>query len=271
MLRPEGCWLVFFDLDGTIMCGVDDVRPAVLDAFRRLRERGNRVVLATGRAPVSIPAQYLDAADCVISLTGALCSAGDKVLFRVGLPRESIFALAHACEELELPLFLESAEHFCAFGRCPWFTGVDQEFYHTATIYLEDTKALGAALSDGLSFQKGCLGAGVYRRLEASLGGPPSGIQVLWAGDSVDLVPEGVNKGVAAKRLQEQLGQPVCRTICFGDSDNDLELFHACAMRVSVGERSPALLRESSFVTGPVQEDGAVRVLEALGFFNGTT
>ena len=94
----------------------------------------------------------------------------------------------------------------------------------------------------------------------------PEGICPVWAGDCVDLIPEGVDKGKAADLVIRKLHQPKHRTICFGDSDNDLELFRACAIRVAVGEPSPRLMAEMTYKTVSVQKDGAAQIIEALGF-----
>ncbi len=265
-LRPEGRWLLFFDLDGTIMCGLDDVRPKMIETFQKLRKWGHKVFLATGRAPASIPKAYLEETDGSITLTGALCFFDRQIIFKAGLADKNVLRLIHICERLEVPVFLENERDFCAFGQPEWFTGQDALFYRTATLFLRNVREAEAAIQNGRNFLKGCMGGEAFRRLTGLADRLPEGICPVWAGDCVDLIPEGVDKGKAADLVIRKLHHPKHRTICFGDSDNDLELFRACAIRVAVGEPSPRLMAEMTYKTVSVQKDGAAQIIEALGF-----
>ena len=80
------------------------------------------------------------------------------------------------------------------------------------------------------------------------------------------MIPVGIDKGSAVPYLLKRFGTAPHRSICFGDSDNDLALFRACALRIAVGDRSPALSAEASCITGTVEEHGVIQALRALGF-----
>ena len=161
MLEPQGKWAFFFDLDGTVMRQVNDVDPAVLSAFHRLRAVGHHIILATGRAPASIPRDFLDAADAAVTLTGALCTVGGETVYQAALPADVIRSLAVFCQREQIPVFLENARHFCAFGREAWFQDEDAAFYQTATLRLETAGELEKC---GHSFAKAAIGAESYRR-----------------------------------------------------------------------------------------------------------
>lgn len=265
-LKPEDRWLLFFDLDGTIMEGIDDVRPEVLITFQKLRALGHQVFLATGRAPASIPPVYLRETDGCIALTGALGFLGSSVVFRTDLADSAILELAGMCEEQKIPVFLENEQYFSAFGKQEWFTGQDALFYPTANRFFQDTGAVKKAMESGTTFIKGCMGGEAYKRFTRLEKRLPEGITPVWAGDCVDLVPDGVDKGKAVRQIIRMLDVPYHRTICFGDSENDRELFRACAIRVAVGDPAARLREETSFRTGSVKEDGVVQAIKALGF-----
>ena len=263
MLRPSGKWSLFFDLDGTIMQSVDDVDPQILAAFHTLRRSGHRVILATGRAPASIPIEYIRSTDAAITLTGALITEGSNTLFQALLSDSYILSMAEFCEKRHIPIFLENARHFCSFGEKEYFIGMDANFYDTATMHLYSSLELTEC---GESFIKAAISTRSYKLMLKAGWQLPEGLQTYWAGDCVDVVPTGTGKGSSALKVLEHFSLDSHRTICFGDSDNDVELFKACALRVSVGQRSLALTECANFIAGSVEEKGVFNALYTLGF-----
>lgn len=48
--------IVFFDVDGTLIdIGAKKVSEKTIEALKRLKERGIKICLATGRAPIELP------------------------------------------------------------------------------------------------------------------------------------------------------------------------------------------------------------------------
>lgn len=263
MLRPSGKWSLFFDLDGTIMQSVDDVDPQILAAFHTLRRSGHRVILATGRAPASIPIEYIKNTDAAITLTGALITDGSNTLFHAHLSDSYILSITEFCEKWHIPIFLENARHFCTFGEKEYFVGMDAQFFDTATMHLYSSLELTEC---GESFIKAAISTHSYNLMQEAGWQLPEGLQAYLSGDCIDVVPAGVGKGSSALKVLEHFSLDSHRTICFGDSDNDVELFKVCAIRVSVSQRSRALTECSNFITGSVEEGGVINALSTLGF-----
>ncbi len=267
MFKPEGSWTLFFDLDGTLMQGIDDADPELVAALQEVRKGGHRVVLATGRAPASIPRAFLEVSDAAITLTGALCQYEGKILFQSSLDPEIIEALGKVCESYKISFFLENERHFCAVGNESYFTGTDAEFYKTATMYLEDAQKLTEALErQEVSFTKVAISTPCYDRLCQCGWELPSQLDAFHAGDCVDIVPKGVDKGTAIRRFMKELELLAHRTICFGDSSNDLAMFQVCALAVSVGQKSQTLVDAASYVSPGVEDAGVLHALRFLGF-----
>ena len=118
------------------MQSVDDVDPQILAAFHTLRRSGHRVILATGRAPASIPIEYIKNTDAAITLTGALITDGSNTLFHAHLSDSYILSITEFREKWHIPIFLENARHFCTIGEKEYFVGMDAQFFDTATMHL---------------------------------------------------------------------------------------------------------------------------------------
>jgi hydroxymethylpyrimidine pyrophosphatase-like HAD family hydrolase len=81
----------------------------------------------------------------------------------------------------------------------------------------------------------------------------------LWA---VDFTHAGVNKGTAARWVQERTGANVAQTIAAGDSYNDVPLFRASGHRIAMADAPEELKAMATFVAPSVDEDGLAVAIE---------
>ena len=64
--------IIFFDIDGTLIdTQIKRVSEKTLEALRRLRARGIRICLSTGRSPVSLPRFEGVTFDALITFNGS--------------------------------------------------------------------------------------------------------------------------------------------------------------------------------------------------------
>ena len=63
----------------------------------------------------------------------------------------------------------------------------------------------------------------------------------------IDVMNQGVNKGIALAQVQAALGITAAQTMAFGDYLNDLELLDAAALLLRDGERAPRRARPRAF------------------------
>ena len=79
-----------------------------------------------------------------------------------------------------------------------------------------------------------------------------------------EVLPKGVNKGLAFGKLIEILGIDAKNTIAIGDYDNDIGMFRSAALGIAVKNSSPAALAEADLVTVSNDEDAVARVIYDL-------
>ena len=81
----------------------------------------------------------------------------------------------------------------------------------------------------------------------------------LWA---VDFTRAGVNKGTAARWVQDWAGVGAEQTIAAGDSYNDVPLFRAGGLRIAMAEAPEKLRSLADFVAPSVDDDGLAVAIE---------
>ena len=79
-----------------------------------------------------------------------------------------------------------------------------------------------------------------------------------------EVLPKGACKGLALKKLAEQLGIASSRTIAVGDYDNDVSMLRAAGWGIAVGNASPAALAAARHVTVSNEEHAIAQVVSDL-------
>ena len=80
----------------------------------------------------------------------------------------------------------------------------------------------------------------------------------------LDINPEGVSKASALEMVRRRLQVEPSHTIACGDQRNDLEMLHWAAWGVAMGNAPDEVKAVADEVTGHVDEDGLVPIIEAV-------
>lgn len=83
-----------------------------------------------------------------------------------------------------------------------------------------------------------------------------------------EILPKGVNKGLALTKLVECLHLDIEKTVAIGDYNNDVGMFEAARYGIAVSNASKAALAAADFVTVSNEEHAIARVIHDLE--NGT-
>lgn len=79
-----------------------------------------------------------------------------------------------------------------------------------------------------------------------------------------EILPKGVNKGLALTKIAEHLGIDIEKTIAIGDYDNDVGMLLAAGVGIAVANASPTALRAADLTTVSNEEDAIARVIYDL-------
>lgn len=251
---------VFFDLDGTLVSmRTHKLSPAVLEALKRLRARGIKLFLSTGRhyRMLSYIRSHVTF-DGYVTLSGQYCFCGDKVLRSSPMDRQVTEELVAAARANDFScLFLEGEEMYINF-----VDGTVLDLLNTLDLPLppvaDPARALEGELYQALAFLS-------PERESLLLGRAPHLKTTRWHPSFLDILPPAGGKDKGVDAILEHFGIPPEESMAFGDGENDLSMLVHAGIGVAMGSASQAVRERADYVTGTAEEDGVVSALEHFG------
>ncbi|MDE6281398.1 MAG: HAD family hydrolase [Oscillospiraceae bacterium] len=270
--------LIFLDIDGTLTEPGHNVPPdSAVEAVRRARQSGHRVVLASGRSYGMLSPLLRYGFDGLVGSAGGYIMYGEEVVYDC--------PMTPAQQELVLDVFQRNGVFRTVEGRDTSYTDEAFKDFLREAAQAEGNSELLRWREQienelGIRPMAEYRGEPVYKvgfvsRDAADLREP---MRVL--GDSFDfciqgtdqfgaingeLINKAFNKGLAVERLCGYLNIPIDDTIAFGDSMNDLEMIQTAGLGVCMGNGSEALKKIADEVCPPVGEDGLYQAFERHG------
>ncbi|HLW59969.1 MAG TPA: HAD family hydrolase [bacterium] len=263
MAEPVRYRVLVTDIDGTLVPESKVVPPGVVAAIAAARARGVRICLATGRQPRSAK-RFVD----------AVGADSPTIVYNGGLLYDYPSARALWARPLPLPDarrvlpvlkgFPETSPLMYIFNkvfaerRTPFvdlYSGRD-------ALEVEITPDFSTLLTEPpMKFLVVGHRPDLDRlsRTLAALPGPPIN-QVFSQSDYLEILPPGIDKGVALRELAETVGVPLAQIVAVGDAMNDLGMLEMAGLGVAV-EGSPAPLLAAAGATCPRPEQEGLRVL----------
>ncbi len=257
--------LVCLDIDGTTLTHAGDLHEPVRDAIMRVAAAGHHVVMSTGRAIVStLPIL----ARLEITTGYAVCSNGavtialspdlpsgfevvEAVTFEAGpvleLLRDSWPDAVVAVEDLGVGFKVSAPFPDPLEGVVtvvPW-----QELSARPVTRVTFRSPTGTS-QDFLDLAERIGLHGVNYAVGFSA----------W----LDINPEGVSKASALELVRRALRVDPRHTVAVGDQRNDIEMLRWAARGVAMADAPAEVVDAADEVTGSVEDDGLVTVLESL-------
>ena len=264
---------VFVDIDGTLCDSRQRVPDSAVRALSRVRERGHRLFVCTGRSVPEIYPRFIDLGfEGVVGGAGGYAAVGDSVLLDERMPAEHVRILTALWEELDafyvwqgpdqmgpsegyLDFFVPRAgthpEDWIEYARSisPFIVDVDAGAFTKVTAYVRPNnasmEAVTEALPDGYRAIIGSVGAAGYVPFE--------------------IIPDHLSKAVGIQAVCEHVGIPLSDTVAIGDSNNDVEAVACAAVGISIGGGCEDLVAVADIVAPGVCEDGLAWALAAAG------
>ena len=260
-----------FDLDGTVLRHDLSISPRTVEALRRLRTRGVRLVVATGRrfegAHEYAGRLGFGDEDPVICYGGSMVRrmSGETLLHR-RVPRDvSVEALRWAAERgLHARVFIDgktvvapdspASVAYLRAGEDPDVVVVDSPADWLEDGREEPTKLVFVdqpdEIEDWLEEARAAFAGKLF--VTRSL---PHYVEVGGL--------EGT-KSSALEFLCDYWGVDPSRVAAFGDADNDVDMLRFAGVGVSVGGRTEEIRAAADIVAEPIDEDGVARYIEKV-------
>ncbi len=255
---------VFFDIDGTLLNFKDHTAPdSTIRALRKLKEKGVRIFIATGRAPFQIDLvhQKLPVTfDGFVMVNGQYCLYQNQVIHSHPIPPEDIVGILPYLKEHSLSCAFVELD-YVYFNLVPEFQLHREKNLKSTTPRPEDDPA--KRLFTHTTYQ-----LSLYTSPEeegAALACIPNCRSVRWTPVFTDIIPRTGGKAVGIQAMLEHLGLDFSQCAAFGDGGNDIEMLQAAGVGVAMGGSAVEVRQAADMVTKPLEEDGVEYALKKLG------
>ncbi|MBD3308829.1 Cof-type HAD-IIB family hydrolase [candidate division KSB3 bacterium] len=252
------------DLDSTLLTTQRVITPRTVRAFEQAKEQGKYVTFATGR-------NYLSALPTITTLE----PNAPLILYngsRIEDPqtRNVLYAKnlknAYACKAFDLNRrFQIHVSVYCDDEiYIETLTPEAQEFMEKEHVTCHPVGDLTTFLAGRDPIKLLFIGdpeklhryAQEYRAIDGNselVGSEATYLEIL---------PEGVSKGVALRHLAEYLGVTLEEIIAVGDNPNDIDMVQEAGLGVAVANAHPDVKRVADLITESNDQDGVAKIIE---------
>lgn len=251
---------VFFDVDGTLVSHKSKSVPeSAKKAIYQLREKGIKVLLATGRHIKELkhlPTQGMEF-DGYILLNGQLGLDKDKkVIFSHSFCREDVEGLLRIFNGSEYAFVLVNEEgHYMNFVDD--MTRIALKSVSTAIPPVREYQ--GEALYQATAFILPDQDEEFSKIL-------PKGCKLArWGSHGADIIAADGGKSIGMKFFEEYFGITREEIMAFGDAQNDIDMIEYAGVGIAMGNAEDCLKQIADDVTSDVDDNGVWNALEKYG------
>lgn len=259
--------LIALDMDGTLLRGDKTISDTTKSALERAREKGVKVVLASGR-PLDGLTRYLEELDLigeeeyVLSFNGALVqnTKTKQIIAKTALDGRDVKYLYNLSKEVGVNIhaFLSAGLATPKMSRYTEleatmnnirvdtidFDTVDDNDEVAKIMMIDEPEILEEAIKK--------LPKEIYEKYTVVRSAPYF----------LEFLNKESNKGEGVKALADHLGIDAKEVICVGDAGNDLDMIKYAGLGVAMGNAFPEVKEIANFITKSNEEDGVAHVIE---------
>jgi Cof subfamily protein (haloacid dehalogenase superfamily) len=255
--------LIATDMDGTLLKSNGEMPNGFYELFNTLTNKGVYFVVASGRQYHTLFDDFAQLKDQMIFIAenGAIVMHHGKELFCLALERKKAREIIGDIREIE------NCDIVLCGKKSAYIENSEPDFWSEAKKYYRECQRVG----DLLAIDDDVLKIAVY-----DYAGSENCFNKLcpkW-GDSSNVIISGkhwmdfgrqdVDKGVALKHIQSDLGVSYNESLVFGDYFNDVPMMEAAYYNYAM-ENSPYEVKTKTRFTAPSNDDeGVMKVIETL-------
>lgn len=253
---------IFFDIDGTLVSFKNHQIPqSTFDALYKLKEKGIKLFIATGRGKDGLDVLNDFPFDGYITLNGQYCYTNDQIIYSNTIKKEDLQALLDYLEDHQVP---------CGFTEenTKYFNYRDKRVDAIHAITHNDDHPAGdcSHVIDKSIYQIMCF---VDEKEEKEiLSHMPHCISARWHPTFCDISPIGGTKQLGIDQFLEYHGLDLKDTMAFGDGGNDKQMLQHVSLAIAMGNAGDELKSIADFVTKDVDDDGVAYALKHYGLID---
>lgn len=256
--------LIATDLDGTLLGDDKKIPQEIFPLCRALQARGVRFVAASGRSPYTLKENFRPVADEIdyICDNGAVAMAGGEIISTREVPRDVVRRVLEFCRGEDVHVLL------CG-SRTTYLAPVENTKYepHVRPYYFrrvafDELNEIEDSVNKIAICDLNNPKTGSYARLCECLHG--DAVATVSGEVWMDVMQNGVNKGVALQAIQEHYGIGVQETMAFGDFYNDVPLLERAGYAFVMRNAPEDMFAHGNRVAESNNEGGVLQVLRTV-------
>lgn len=252
---------VFFDIDGTLVSfKTHSVSESTRESIRRLRDKGIKVFIATGRARDELSVLNGIEFDGFIIMNGIHCYTPDgKDIHKEAIPAEDINRLAEWLETDNTPFIF-------VYDGGSFITRINEAVEEVSRLVKIDppsVKPAQDAIGKEILMVMGYFDEYSEQKLLTHvLTGCDS---MRWCPYFADIVARGNSKSNGINHILKHYNIKREETMAFGDGGNDIPMLKHVATGVAMGNAGDDVKAIADYITTSVDEDGINHALKHFG------
>lgn len=242
--------IAFFDVDGTLIdMERKKITPNTVAALRRLRQRGVRLCIASGRSPMLIPKIEGVTFDALLAYNGSYCYTPNEVIHSNPLSRHDVETILGNAARLGRPVCAATKDTLSPNGMDADLT----TYFAIAKLFLKPDPNFDQVVRQEVYQLMLSCNPGEYAEI---LAGTDNAKMAAWWDRAADIIPANSGKGAGIRAVLDYFHLTKKEAIAFGDGDNDLEMLSSVGIGIAMGNASEALKAIATEVCGDVKDDG---------------
>ncbi|MDD3794508.1 MAG: HAD family hydrolase [Lachnospiraceae bacterium] len=257
--------LIASDMDGTLLPeGTPDINPEIFEVILKLKKKGVIFAAASGRQYGSMVNVFSPIQDDIIFIAEnggyVVCRGYD--MYRGSFDRALLEEVVDYMRHQDVRIGMVNTPE-AGYTDCRDIELIEdiRQRYHFNMIQVDDvlkqkldvTKAALYCKSDALE---------IAQAAEKQFSGR---VKVMAAGDLwVDFMQEGIDKGTALAKIQQQLNIKVEETMAFGDNYNDIGMLERAGESYAMENAREGVKKAARHIAARNDQDGVLKVLKEL-------
>lgn len=261
--------IIFLDIDGTL-AGVQDgkqyIPESAIEVIKKSRKNGNMIFLCTGRSQAEIGDIMDIGFDGVIGAAGGYVLYKDQLIFHKELDEEAVSRITKFLDEQNAKYYLESNDGlFCNKAQLDSINEYIKKGFDPNSHFFKIMKPLEQkkGIINKISYQ---FNGNAYERMMNEFKDEFHIIKSSYEDgiEAGEIANKGITKATAIQFLMNYLQLDDYKTIGFGDSMNDLEMFDEVGVAVAMGNGRDGVIEKADYVTADLYHDGIAQAFNEL-------
>lgn len=257
-VRREMIKAVFFDIDGTLFSHKSmRVPQSTKDALKRLRAKGIKTFIATGRCLAEMKGLPIEADeyDGMVLLNGQICINRDgEVIYESPIEEADLKHLINAFEEKNIPVLLIEKEQI-------YINYVDEIVLEAQKTFSLPAPEVGKY--EGAKIYQACIYANEYQE-KVLMEKLQTCKSTRWNEYGIDLLSKNGGKDIGIQKVLEYYGIKRQESMAFGDGENDVDMLKFAGIGIAMGNAADVTKECADYVTTDIDKDG---IYDALKLF----